>query len=438
MPEPEVVVYSDAEITPFWQRIPKFFLYPFHTAPLLYSALLAAASILGELLPTFIVEFGIMLATLRYAFRVMEQTSLGYLTPDQHELEAKPERVNLPYKLLAILLIWGFVVGVIEGVSHFLGFIANIFVTLALPASVMALAASNSFAKGMNPGEWIGIMRAVGKPYFALWVFLYVLMGGGFMVLPMIAPLFPGWLLLPIVNFVFIYFTLVMFNMMGYCLYQYHHTLGLKVKVDFDAAHEDGKPAAAAAKPRDTVGDAIAERVAAGDVKGALDAAYDQQRTGSEDLVVQERYHKLLLLEGNPDRIVSHGRSLITLLLRKESGERALQVFKSCRGLRADFAIEEPGELFKLAQAARRTHDFKLALELVNGFDRRHPRHPDVPAVYLMSAQILSEYFKKDDMAGVLLNGLIKKFPGHPLSSEAAGYLKVIERMAALRTAPKS
>ena len=320
----------------------------------------------------------------------------------------------------------------------FLGFAANIFVTLALPASVMALATSNSFAHGLNPAEWIGIMRAVGKPYFALWVFLYVLMGGGFMVLPLIAPLFAGWLLLPVVNFVFIYFTLVMFNMMGYCLYQYHHTLGLTVKVDFDAAREDGESDAPETKPRDAVGEAITERIAAGDVKGALDAAYGQQRIEPENLLVQERYHKLLLLDGNPDRLLSHGRSLIALLLRKESGERALQVFKSCRELCADFALDDPGELCKLAQAARRAGDFKLALELVRGFDKRHPRHPDVPAVYLMSAQILSEHFRKDEMASLLLNGLIQKFPEHPLRAEAATYLKVIKRMAALRAAPKS
>lgn len=428
---------GEAGITPFWQRIPKFFLYPFHTAPLLYSALLAGASVVAEILPTFLVELCIFVATLRYAFRVMEQTSLGYLTPDQHELEPKPERVNLPYKLVGMLLVWGLIIGLIAMVNPFFGFVANFVVTLALPASVMSLAASNSLAQGLNPGKCIEIMKAVGKPYFALWVFLYLLMSGGSVVLPLIAPLFPEWLLLPVVNFVFIYFALVMFNMMGYCLYQYHNSLGLDVKVEFEAATDGGAPAAAA-KPRDLVGEAIAAKVGAGDVKGALEAAYDQQRSESDDLAVQERYHKLLLLDDNPDKVVSHGRSLIALLLRKDRGDRALQIFKACRELKAGFAIEEPGDLFKLAQAARRARDFNLALELVRGFDKRHPRHPDVPAVYLTSAQILSEHYKKDEMATLILNGLMQKFPEHPLCAEAASYLKVIERMAALRLAPKT
>jgi hypothetical protein len=434
----ETVVYSDASITPFWQRIPKFFLYPFHTEPLLYSALLAAASLLGELLPTFFVELGILLATMRYGFRIMEQTSLGYLTPEQFELDTKPERVNLPYKLLGIVLIWGVVVGVIGRVSVVLGFVANVFLTLALPASVMALSASNSFGEGLNPVSWISTMRTVGKPYLALWVFLFLLMGGGPIVVPLLLPVLGDWLALPVVNYVFIYFALVMFNMMGYCLYQYHHMLGLKVKVDFDAAHDGQGPATTAGKPQDTAGDEIAALVAAGDVKGALSIAYEQARTVPDDIALQERYHKLLLLGDKPDSTLSHAQELISLLLRKERSQRALEVFKACRELRADFALEDAGQILKLAQAARRAREYNLSLSLVRGFDKQHPRHPDIPGVYLMSAQILSENFKKDEMAGMILKGMMQKYPDHPLSAEAGTYLKVLERMAAPQGAPPS
>ena len=434
----ETVSYSDATIAPFWQRIPKFFLYPFHAAPLLYGVLLAASSLLGMLLPTFLVELGILLAMLRYAFRVMEQTSLGFLTPDQFEPNTKPERKNLPYKLFGILIIWGFIVAIIASRSVVLGFIANVFLTLALPASVMALSASNSFAQGLNPLSWVNIMRTVGKPYLALWVFLFLLMGGVPVVLPLLEPLLDGWLALPVVNFVFIYFTLVMFNMMGYCLYQYHHMLGLKVRVDFDAARDGQDSGAAEGKPRDKTGDEIAERVAAGDMSAAIGLAYEEARIKTEDISVQERYHKLLLLGDKPDRALRHALDFISLLLRKEQGQQALEVFRASRELQADFAPEEPGHLLKLAQAARRAREYKLALALVNGFDKRHPRHPDVPGVYLMSAQILSENFKKDEMASLILKDMMQKFPDHPLSVEAGTYLKVLERMAGLRPASPS
>lgn len=438
MPESEFTIKSDAEITPFWQRIPKFFLYPFHLWPLLYNALLSAASLLAFILPTFAIEFGIFLAMLRYAFRIMEQTSLGLLTPDQHELESKPERVNLPWKLLGILLGWGFIVGFISSKSPMLGTVASFFVTLAMPASVMSLSVSNSFVEGVNPLSWISIMRTVGKPYLALWVFLFLLIGGAPIVLPLIMPKLAGFLRLPAVNFVFIYFTFVMFNMMGYCLYQYHHMLGLQVKVDFDRANDGGKPATTAGKPRDTVGEEIAAKVAAGDLKGALDVAYELHRTAPDDVVAQERYYKLLQLGGKPESTLRQARELISLLLRNARGDRALQVFKTCRETQTDFTLENPAEIFKLAQSARRAGDYMLALTLVRGFDKRNPRHPDVPAVFLMSAQILSENFKKDDIATDILKAMLQKFPEHPLHAEAAAYLQVIERMVAMRAAQKT
>lgn len=438
MAEAEFAIKTDAEITPFWQRIPKFFLFPFHPMPLLYMALLSAASLLAVVLPTFLVELCIFVATLRYAFRIMEQTSLGLLTPDQHQLDSDPERNNLPYKLLGILLGWAIIIGFIAGKSPMLGMIASLFVTLAMPASVISLSVSNSFGAGINPLSWLGVMKTVGKPYLALWVFLFLLIGGAPTVLPVIVPKLAGFLQLPVVNFVFIYFTVVMFNMMGYCIYQYHHMLGLQVEVDFDQANDGSEPAATIGKPRDIVGEEIAAKVASGDLKGALDVAYEQHRTAPDDLTVQERYYKLLQLGDKPDSVLRHARELITLLLRNARSERALQVFKTCRETQADFALENPAEIFKLAQAARRAGEYMLALTLVRDFDKRNPRHPDVPAVLLMSAQILSENLKKDDLATETIKGLLEKFPQHPLQAEAAAYLKVMERMEAMRAAQKT
>jgi hypothetical protein len=49
-----------------------------------------------------VVEIGIVLAVLRYAFRVVEQTSLGFLTPREYQLQATLDTVYLPYKMFGI------------------------------------------------------------------------------------------------------------------------------------------------------------------------------------------------------------------------------------------------------------------------------------------------------------------------------------------------
>jgi hypothetical protein len=337
--------------------------------------------------------------------------------------------------MIAMMVVLGVVIGYIEYKSRALGWVANALVTVALPASIMALSIGNSFWRGVNPLEWLNVISSVGTPYLALFVFLALLLNGAPIVLKLLSPLLGGWMTLPIVFFVSIYFLLVMFNMMGYCLYQYHHMLGLSVKVDFERneAAAAGKPA----KPRDTVGEAIAAKVAEGDIKGALEAAYDQQRNAPNDIAIQERYFKLLLMSGNVSSALEQGKGLISLLLRNNRAAQAVNVLKDCRGLKPDFLPDDTAEQFKLADGARRAGDPKLALDMARAFEKDHPRHKDAPGAMLLAAQILSENMRKDDLATLVLQDLIKKYPGHEVAAQGGEYLKVLEKMSAARAAPK-
>ena len=64
-------------IAPFWTRLPQFFRYPLHVEPLLYSLLLSAATVVGMVLPLplafFLVQLGVWLAFVRYAYKVLDQ-----------------------------------------------------------------------------------------------------------------------------------------------------------------------------------------------------------------------------------------------------------------------------------------------------------------------------------------------------------------------------
>ena len=105
------------EIAPFWSRIPSFFSYPLYPGPLLACLLVAGCAYLITLIdePWVAAAAGLvtLILVLRYVFRIMEQTSRGFLTPSEHLPIHSPERANLPYKLFAVLLIWGAVTGLL-------------------------------------------------------------------------------------------------------------------------------------------------------------------------------------------------------------------------------------------------------------------------------------------------------------------------------------
>lgn len=421
-----------AAVTPFWHRLPSFFRYPFQTEPLLYMAFLASATLLGFILPVptpfdhLLVHFGVWLAFVRYAYKVLDQTAQGLLTPDQHRNETDPERVNLPYKQFGIFIVMGFAVGIAESMGGLILGVVTVFVSLAMPASVMILTLTRSFWSGLNPLALMSMMRMIGLPYLGLCAFLFLLTASQQMLGMMLLPLFSGWLFLPAMNLVAMYFTLIMFNMMGYVIYQYHGILGVSLHASAPAEVKNKAEAG---------GEAIGRLVGAGQIEEALELAYEAQRVAPEDLAAQQRYHKLLQLAGKTDRVVPHGRRYLTLLLQKRMGDDALELFKSLQLLDAAFEPEQPAQLLELAEAAKKRRDYTLSMALIKGFDKRFPRNAAIPSVYLFAAKVLCEHYKQEAMARQIFSTLLTRYPEHPAGIEAQQYLAVLDKLAAMAPA---
>jgi hypothetical protein len=414
---------SKLDITPFWQRLPNFFRYPLHWEPLLYMGFLAMATLLGFILPVpapfdhLLVHLGVWLAFIRYAYKTLDQTSLGLLTPDVHQVLDDPERINLPYKQFTILIVATFFLRFAESSGGLLFGVVLIFSVLALPASVMILSITRSFWAGLNPLAAIGMMRVIGLPYLGLCAFLFLLTSSQQMLQSGLSSRIPDWLQLPALNFVAMYFTLIMFNMMGYVVYQFHHLLGVTISPNTPVA---------ASESSDTIGSLIG----AGRIDEALDIAYEAQRVAPDDLAAHDRYHKLLALAGRNARMLLHAQHYLDLLLKKRLADKALTLYLAMLACDATFAPGQPAQLLQLAEAARRRRDFAQALALVKGFDKRFPHHEDIPAVYLFAARILCEDLRQDVSARRILTVLLARYPTHPTSADAQQLLGVIDKLA--------
>lgn len=421
--------YDEAPvILPFWQRAPQFFRYPLHWEPLLYMLLLsvvvggAVALPLPGLLRVVII-LGAWLAFVRYAYKTLDQTSQGLLTPEEHRVCDDADRKNLPYKQFLIFLVFGVVIGFAQHLGGIPYGAALIFSLLAMPASVMILTITRSFWAGLNPLGAISMMRLIGMPYLGLCAFLFLLSASQGVLLELLLPRLPVWLLVPAANFVSMYFMLIMFNMMGYVVFQHHHLLGVSVS-------PTGTGRSVATEKNDLAA-TIGRLVGTGEIDQALDIAYEAQRTAPEDVAAHERYHKLLALAGKDERLLNHSQRYLALLLQKGKGDEALTLFRAMQGRVPDYTPEQPGMLLRLAEAARRRREYKEALSLVKGFDKRFPRHADIPSVYLFAAQVLSENLRQDAQARKLLEVLIARFPDHPVRTQAGQLLTVIDRLAA-------
>ena len=98
-------------IPPFWERIPKFFIYPARVDALMYLGMIAVASVI-----IFVPLIGILLylalsyAILKYAFLILNHTARGNLGPPQILSDNYREYKWLPFKQSVVFLLMALVV----------------------------------------------------------------------------------------------------------------------------------------------------------------------------------------------------------------------------------------------------------------------------------------------------------------------------------------
>ncbi|MBI3149365.1 MAG: hypothetical protein HYZ17_12720 [Betaproteobacteria bacterium] len=402
-------VYEDtSDIVPFWQRLPGFFAYPLHLA--------AGLLILVSMALAFLVQFtgfGVILLVLvsvgyvRYGYLVLEHTARGNLTPDRiFSGQSSGDNPWRPYKqwlILAVMTGLSSVAGIWLGWT--LGFLCYVIFMFALPASMMSLGVNGSFREAIDPRVLWFIISQLGGAYVLLGFFLLLLSGSSWAAFSLLMSWVPPSLAMPVWFGLEVYFGLVMFNLMGYVLYQYHDRLGLDVRP------------AEARKPSEQ--ELIAKAIDENRVQDALGLAYEAQRTRPDDLEAIETYGKLLFLAKQPEKALAQAQRLIPLLLAKQRGLRALEVFKAAREASVEFRLVRAADQLALARAAAIERDDRLVMRLLLQFDRHYAGAAEVPTAWLLQARIMSERMKQDEAAMQLLRLLRGKYPKAPEAEEA-------------------
>ncbi|OUM03089.1 tetratricopeptide repeat protein [Variovorax sp. JS1663] len=417
---------------PFWQRLNTFFAFPFQGQPLGYALLLAASSLLIHLffflpqaLILLLVELGIVLAASRYGFKVMALGARGIVRAADFPRTLDEEWTNLPWKLFGLLLLQGFVGGLIGALNPALGYVALFVLSFTLPATTMVLVQSGSFWQSLNPGLVWETMRAIGWPYVLLCFFLFLLNSGAQLAVVMLLPVFKGWIALPAFNFVMIYFGWVMASLLGYVMYQNHAELGIELLpgAGADEREPDTRtPAQIAQQHTDAL---VAQMVTDGDVTGALALAYEDQRTKPDDLAAHRRYHRVLLLA--PDKtatLLSHARGLVAMLLARDLNAEALKVYNVCREKDDSFVLDDPAVTVALARAEWRNGEAKASLALLRGFDKRFRGHAEIPLAYELAARVLVQGLGRRDMAQPILSTLEARYPESEQTQEVRWLLR--------------
>jgi len=227
----------------------------------------------------------------------------------------------------------------------------------------------------------------------------------------------------------FWYFTYMICALIGYAMFQYADELEITVIGPGETRGPATRKVDVKARARDAM---IARLVASGDVREAIDLINDELRERPQDLALHARLHKLLLAEGYRPRIDDHTEKYLDLLMRTDNAPAALPLLEEALGRDPDWSPRKTEHVVPLARAAMASSNPQLAARLIRGFDRKHRMHPDVPAVYLLGAQLmLQQGGPAVDQARAILDHLVQRYPDHPASAEGRRTLERLDRLAA-------
>jgi hypothetical protein len=434
--KPETWQEPVQKATPFWRRMPKFFLFPLQTAALTRVAAvggLVAAAVATEAWVLIVAAALVSLVFIaRFGFVVIERTAQGFLRVADYPKHFEQGSPYRPYKLFGIYMVAGVAAAAIEILtrSAFLGFIASVLLSLMIPAAAMQLTLTDSFAQSIHPTRVLDIALRIGPSYLVLCAFLVLLQISSMIAFSTFQPLFGKsiWATFGLLAFIVSYFWLIMCAMTGYVMYQYSDALELTV---IGPGESSARPATmarvnVAARARDAL---IGRMVAAGEIKEAIDALSEDLRERPSDLSLHGRLHKLLLIEGSTPRIEDHAERYLDLLLKTDNAREALPLVEAAFKRNANWEPRRLEHVVPLARAALGAGKPQLTAQLIRGFDKKHKMHADIPHVYLLGAQLLIASGASAQQARPILEHLLRNHPLHPAANEAK---RTLERLAHL------
>lgn len=426
-------------VTPFWQRLPAFFAYGFRGSSLKFLVFCTLLLILGALIGRLPLLGMIAIAT-KYLFSVTEQTAAGELEPPSFGEVLSGSGFSAFFKQLGVLLFMGiftFAVGSTMGTTA--GWLVAIFIMVGYPASTMLLAATGSFVEAISPIAIIQVIRGIGWPYALLYGFLFLLSQSGGYVSALALAHIPTLVSLPLTIFAMLYFSVVMFNMMGYTLYQYHHELGLPVRREVmmrnlsqqTSAGKTGAAKTAAAPVVNNSNLVEAEvLIKEGRYEQALQSLQAAINQEPERFDIHEKLHQLLLLTGNDVRAQAHLDDLLELLMSKRQLRKGVKLLTEMQARVPDFRPRSPEVTLALAEAMHASREDKAALRLVLNMHKRHPKFEGIPRAYFLAARIFSERLRDDAQAIKLLEFLTAHYPDAAEMGEISQYLGVLRASA--------
>ncbi len=212
------------KIPPFWSRLGEIYKYPlnFHAIIALIVVSFMTALVGGSLILMLLVSVAMAL----YTFTCLRETASGHLEAPGLEACFEGSLAPLFYMLVALVIQGIFVYQVFVKIGFEFGLIAAALFILSIPAMIILIAVEESLVPALNPAQLFEVIRATGVSYFVMLLFLLIMTSSVYAIVAFFggeAHSFFGVFLQSLVSN---YYSIVIYHIMGYLVYQNQDALG--------------------------------------------------------------------------------------------------------------------------------------------------------------------------------------------------------------------
>lgn len=414
------------DIEPFWNRISSFFMYPFSLDPMILIAVCTFVPIfLGQNLFGLIGAVLLFCILTKYVYSIVERTSEGHMTPPSFASGFSGEGLGIIFQQIGVFILIGVMItgaGYLGGTL--LATLVSGFLLLSFPASVIILALEKNMADAINPIRQLALMGAIGWPYMVLYAHLVLLFFALSAVQEFTMQHLPIMIANPISGFLFSYFMMIIFHLLGYILFQYQDKLGYAADVQDDLPG----PPSMAPNPSLRVDADIDINLKEGRYDTVLGILEDQLKKNPNHILRREQLYKLLWASHNLNKLNKYAQPILRLFISHNTPEKSAELLKALLKHDPEFKLQDPELIFQLAQQLYHQGEYRLILVLVKDMHKRFDQYERLPDTYLVVARTLANGLHQWDKAAKYLAFIKQTFTEHPSQARLPEYQAAVNQ----------
>ena len=343
-------------IEPFWRRMPEIHRYPFNASGIAAIIFTSLAMLMTVVLGPLFILFS-MVVLLMYCFSCLSETTIGHLEPPSF-LEVLNGGGGLILALLGIYLVVATVIGFAFGTFGVgLGILITVLIVIAVPAILMVLSVERSMISALNIGRVIQIITTCGSSYMLMLLFIMVLSGSMNFVSSLIVTENPV-LFIFLATAVSSYYTIIIFHVMGYMVYQNSYEL------DFYVQEKDDE--LVKARPDDKLAEMEVEILLKdGQYQQATEKYFQLLRADASNNLRWKKYFNLVTETKNVSAIKQFADRYFEKLLSNDDRPGLAQSYKAFKSIVRGFEPKNTEMKLSIAEALLLSREYKMVTALL-------------------------------------------------------------------------